>query len=259
MTHEPDAISRPVPSHGGPMSAHLGLVMHTTTNHFDPYGFFHDPVHQASSTWWVSDAGLLEEFVAPDLRAWAQGAGNSTYNSVEFSGNVDEPLTPAQIETAAHLYAWGHGEYRWPFQLSNAVGVSGFGWHGMGAKVGWGHPFCPGEIRKAQRPAILARAAELVTHHAPAPVPAPPVAVVHPAPDRLLGLTTPLMHGLDVKNVQHALNVYGNSIDESGVYDRTTADALQEFKNDKGITEAGCGPLTWAALRAVVHPRPIAA
>lgn len=80
-----------------------------------------------------------------------------------------------------------------------------------------------------------------------------PVPAVKPAGDRWLRFTNPRLSGQDVRNVQHALNVYGNSIAESGIYDMDTAQAIGYFQADKGITERGVGPRTWAALRAVVH------
>lgn len=73
-------------------------------------------------------------------------------------------------------------------------------------------------------------------------------------PDRLLGLQTPLMSGSDVAGVQHALVVAGNpGLQVTGVYDRQTADLIAVFQQHRGINERGVGPLTWAALRQVVH------
>lgn len=249
MTTDPHATQKPVPSHGGAMSAHLGLILHVTTNHFDPWGFFDSTAHQASSTFWISDDGLLEEYVDADLRAWAQAGGNSTYNSVETSGTPDQPLTPSQVETLAHLYAWGHVTYGWPLTLAEKPGEKGFGWHGMGGDAWGGHPYCPGEKRKAQRGEVLARTKEILALN---PTPRKPVVAVTHA-DRVLGLHTPLMQGQDVKNVQHALNAAGEILTESGLYDQATADAAQDFKNEHGIKEAGVGPITLAALRAIVH------
>ena len=39
-------------------------------------------------------------------------------------------------------------------RISNDPGTDGFGWHGMGAPA-WGHPECPGNVRKAQRQKII--------------------------------------------------------------------------------------------------------
>ena len=71
--------------------------------------------------------------------------------------------------------------------------------------------------------------------------------------DRWLGLTNPPLTGQDVKNVQHALNVAGNTLKEDGVYKSEDSKVVQLFKDNRGITEAGVHKETWAALREVVH------
>lgn len=150
----PAATWRPVGNHSGPMSAHLGLVLHVQVGNGSVYGEFTNPASQASYTWWVSKDGTLEQYVDADETAWAQAAGNGTYNSVGTEGYVEEALTDAQCQTIAGIYRWGHDRYGWPYTLAEAPGQPGFGWHGMGAPA-WGHAACPGDIRKAQRPHIL--------------------------------------------------------------------------------------------------------
>ena len=158
MPHYPGSTSRPVSSHGGPASSHMGLVVHITTNDYDPYGFFSNPANQASSNYWVAADGAVSEYVNPDLSAWAQANGNGSFVSVEVSGKVGTPMTDAQVTAVAALYAWGHATYGWPLQLTNSPGTSGLGWHGMGG-AGWGgHSSCPGPVRVAQLPLVLARA-----------------------------------------------------------------------------------------------------
>lgn len=182
----PAAEWKPVPSHSGNMTEDLGLILHVTTNHSDPYGFFRSPDNQASSTFWCRAAdGHLEQYVEVGIKAWAQAAGNATYNSVETDGTPAEPLTAAQIEALAHLYAWGHVHRGWKLQLAEKPGEAGFGWHGMGGSAWGGHYGCPGDIRKAQRQDILDRAKELLdAGHVPPPAqPAQshPVLASHPA------------------------------------------------------------------------------
>ena len=158
MPHYPGSTSRPVPSHGGPASSHMGLVVHITTNDYDPYGFFSNPANQASSNYWVAADGAVSEYVNPDLSAWAQANGNGSFVSVETSGKVGTPMTDAQVTAVAALYAWGHATYGWPLQLTNDPGTSGLGWHGMGGSGWGGHSSCPGDARRAQLPLVLARA-----------------------------------------------------------------------------------------------------
>jgi len=137
------------------MVAHRGLVLHVQVGDGSCYGEFSVPANQASSTWWVSKAGLLEQYVDSDDAAWTEAAGNFTWDSVETEGTPDEPLTTEQIATLAKLYAWGMEQYGWPAVLAETPDQLGFGWHGMGG-VAWGnHPDCPGDLRRPQRQDIL--------------------------------------------------------------------------------------------------------
>jgi hypothetical protein len=155
----PGAAWRPVDNHSGPMSAHLGLILHVQVGNGSVYGEFTNPASQASYTWWVAKDGTLEQYVDGGDTAWAQAAGNGTYNSVGTEGFPEEALTDAQMSAIAGLYRWGHDRYGWPYTLADSPGQPGFGWHGMGdsnGHSGWGgHPSCPGDKRKAQRQHIL--------------------------------------------------------------------------------------------------------
>jgi hypothetical protein len=173
MAVMPGAKWEPVPSHSGLMNAHLGLCLHVQVGDGDCYGEFSNPANQASSTWWVAKDGTLVQYVDADLMAWTQAAGNGTWNGVETEGYPNEPLTQAQILTLGRLYAWGHQLYSWPLVTSESPSIPGFIWHGAGG-VSWGnHPSCPGDIRKAQRDAVLYIA--FLTLNPPAPAPPAPV------------------------------------------------------------------------------------
>ena len=155
MTWVPFAKAEPVPSHSGPMSAHQGLVLHVQVGNGDCYGEFANPANQASSTWWVSKAGELVQYVDSDVMAWTEAAGNGTWDSVETEGETTEPLTNAQVLTLARLYVWGHQAYGWPLKNAETPMDTGFGWHGMGGLAWGGHYGCPGDLRKAQRTGVL--------------------------------------------------------------------------------------------------------
>jgi len=158
----PFANWRPVPSHSGLMVAHQGLVLHVQVGDNSCYGEFSVPANQASSTWWVSKTGVLEQYVDSDNAAWTEAAGNFTWDSVETEGFPTDPLTDAQIATLARLYAWGVETYRWPFLLAETPSETGFGWHGMGGAAWGGHFGCPGDLRKSQRAQILVAAEQLL-------------------------------------------------------------------------------------------------
>ena len=163
----PGAIWRPVPSNSGPMSAHLGLVLHVQVGNGSCYGEFSNPANQASSTWWIAKDGTFEQYVDSDNAAWTEAAGNFTWDSVETEGVPSDPLTPQQVLTLARIYAWGARQYGWPLQLSEDPGTRGLGWHGMGGAAWGGHTGCPGDLRKAQRAQALYLAA-LALHPQPA-------------------------------------------------------------------------------------------
>lgn len=156
MTVCPFAAWKPVGNHGGAMSSHLGLVLHVQEGNGGLSGWFNNPSSGASSTWWVSKGGALEQYVDANSTAWAQGNGNSSYNSVETEGYHTEALTPAQESMLAQLYAWGAATYGWANATAEAPGQRGFGWHGMGGQAWGGHTGCPGDPRKNRRAAILA-------------------------------------------------------------------------------------------------------
>jgi hypothetical protein len=169
MTLMPGAVWRPVLNHSGAMNAHLGPVMHSQEGYNSPFEWFNNPSSQDSSTLWFAKDGSIEQYVDYDLMAWTQAAGNGTFNGWEFEGYTTEPLTDAQILSAARAYVFGHRTYGWPLKLAETPVDIGFGWHGMGGIAWGGHLDCPGEIRKAQRGAILSSASQIITPPHPLP------------------------------------------------------------------------------------------
>lgn len=140
------------------MTGSIGLILHVATGgNQSLYGWFTNPECEASSHWWAGyDAGQREQYLDPDTQAsWAQGDGNARYHSVETAGEPERPLTEKQCQSIAAIYRWGHDRYGWPYRLAENPGEPGFGWHGMGGLAWGGHPYCPGGLRKAQRPHIL--------------------------------------------------------------------------------------------------------
>jgi hypothetical protein len=141
---------------------HRGLVLHVQDGNNSPYGWFNNPASQSSSDFWVGKDGTIEQYVDTGVDyAWAQAAGNPYYASVETEGHPDEPLTPAQVEGVAKIYAWGHQVFAWPLVVVDSTSAHGLTWHGVGGTTWGGHTGCPGDLRKAQRGAIIARATSI--------------------------------------------------------------------------------------------------
>lgn len=256
MTLYPAATWRPVQNFTNErMSEHLGLVLHVAVGDGSPYGWMLNPASQVSSTFWVGKLGEVEQYVDADLIAWAQAAGNGTYNSVETEGFPNEVLTDAQVDALAALYRWGHDTYGWPFVDADVVGQAGFAWHGMGG-VPWGnHPDCPGDIRKGQRVLILQKASggtiEPIPPVTPTPTPEPnpkpePAPVAPPYSGRLIMLANPMMNGTDVRIWQQQMQNRGWTITVDAVYGPKSEGVCKEFQQQKGLTVDGIvGPITW--------------
>jgi hypothetical protein len=178
-------------SHGGPVTAHDGLAEHVSTNWADPGPFFARPVNGASSHFWIRKDGELVEYLPLEVASWAQAAGNYSYVSVETDGTPDVALSAEQVATFARLYAWveAHPAFGgFGYQLAESPGQKGLGWHGMGGAAWGGHTGCPGDLRKAQRPAILAAAAQGHAAPAPAPTPAPTTSATDPLTEVVMSI-----------------------------------------------------------------------
>ena len=164
MARMPGALWRPVVNvHRDGVKERRGLALHVQDDTGNPFGWFNNPASQASSDFWVRRDGHIEQYCDTGVDyAWAQAGGNPYYASVETEGHPDTPLTAAQLESVAHIYAWGFAEFGWPLAVVDSTIAHGLTWHGVGGAAWGGHTGCPGEIRKAQRPAIIARSREIL-------------------------------------------------------------------------------------------------
>lgn len=183
----------PSVNHGGPMVEQRGLVIHIAEGYYEgTIGYEnHANKDNASSHFVCGDGakgqghdGDLAQLLDTDMTAFTQRAGNGHWLSVECAGFTPHPLTPAQCESVARLLARAHKVYGVPLQLANGASGRGLGYHSMGGAA-WGHLDCPGPAIIAQRPAILARAIEIV--NGPGPTPPPPQEVDMPIVVRIAG------------------------------------------------------------------------
>lgn len=153
----------PTPSQGPAMRRYRGLVLHIAEGSYaGTVSWQRNPSAKVSSHFIVSTDGTIGQMVDTATAAWTQAAGNGEWISVECAGWSGDPLTDAQVEAVAHIYARGVREHGWPLASTDSPAGAGLGWHGMGGVAWGGHPNCPGQPVLAQRPAILARAREIL-------------------------------------------------------------------------------------------------
>jgi hypothetical protein len=158
------------------VAAHLGLVVHVQVGDNSTFGQDNDARSEVSNTFWCGRDGTLEQMVDTDLMAWTEEAGNGFYSSVETEGFPTEPLTIQQVTTLAGLYAWGHRVHGWPLRTCDhgEAGLTTHAHYPSGdPDPSWGGHPCPGPLRSAQLPRIVAAAARLVDAAGRLPIPSP--------------------------------------------------------------------------------------
>lgn len=155
----------PTPNQGGPMVEVRGLVLHIAQGGYEgTVAWCRNPGAEVSAHFIAGRAGQRAQMVDTDVTAWTQRVGNGHWLSVECEGFTPDALTDAQLEFCAQLLARGHRVYGYPLQLATSPAGRGLGHHSMGAENGvdWGHSACPGPAITAQKPAILARAVQII-------------------------------------------------------------------------------------------------
>jgi hypothetical protein len=153
-------------SPGGVTRPPQGMVVHTavspnTTQALDGVvRYENEPSSQVSSYFVVGIDGTIDQCVDLDDKAWTQAAGNRAWVGVENIGDgTKEPLTDAQLDANARIFAWLHETYGVPLQRTeDPLNGHGLGWHGMGGAAWGGHNICPGAYVHAQLDEIVARA-----------------------------------------------------------------------------------------------------
>lgn len=152
----------------------MGVVMHTEDGYEQgTIDTFNNPASQASAFFSIGADGLVHQYgpVGQNWMAWAQADGNPMWYSIEDSDGTHPsvPLTEAQITSFAQILECLSAFAGFPLQVTDSVSVKGLGVHSMGG-VAWGnHPACPGPVRAAQRPAIVALAKEIRAGTEPKP------------------------------------------------------------------------------------------
>jgi hypothetical protein len=171
----------PTQNHSGPMLEQRGQVVHIAEGGYEgTISWCKNPASGVSCHFVVAADGRIAQVADTDVTVWTQIAGNGHWISVENEGFTPHPLTPAQVEANAQILAKAHRVYGVPLQLAFDPNGRGLGHHSMGTDghdnptdtwIGptWGHTDCPGPAIYNQKPAIVARAVEIVGGHAPTP------------------------------------------------------------------------------------------
>ena len=146
--------------------AMMGVLMHTMVGDLPgTVNWFNNPQAQASAHFGIAESGEIWQFgpIGKGWIAWHAAAANHTWYGIEHAdgGQPASPLTPAQITASARLVECLSAFAGFPLQVSDSPSVKGYGWHGMGGEAWGGHFDCPGNVRKAQRPQIIALAAAI--------------------------------------------------------------------------------------------------
>jgi hypothetical protein len=118
---------------------------------------FRNPHVQASAHFGVSRGGAVWQWVDTDDQAWHAFAANNCSIGVEHAGFPWEPLTPAQIQASAKLYAWINQKYPavhlW---MNKRLEGSGLAYHEKYPEWNLDQHSCPGHLIEGQLDEILA-------------------------------------------------------------------------------------------------------
>jgi hypothetical protein len=141
-----------------------GMVQHTEDGfEAGTLATFMNPGSEVSAFFSVGEDGTARQYlpVGRGYVAWAQKAGNPNWYSCECEDkrHPGTPMTDIQVTTVAQIYSALAERDGFGYAITDDTEHGrGLITHGDG-KAAWGnHPDCPGKIRKAQRPEILARA-----------------------------------------------------------------------------------------------------
>jgi N-acetylmuramoyl-L-alanine amidase-like protein len=142
-----------------------GVVQHTEDGfEAGTFATFMDPGSQVSAFFSIGEDGTGSHQYLPvgrGLVAWAQADGNPDWYSIECEDKLSPgtPMTDVQLTVFAQIYSALAERDGFGYAVTDdPSGGRGLITHGDGGNAWGGHPDCPGPVRRAQRPEILARA-----------------------------------------------------------------------------------------------------
>lgn len=171
-----DPMPTPNGTPGGFGTAYGGVIHTEVGYEHSVIDEFNNPAAQASAYFSIAVTGAIRQYgtLGHDWMAWTQCAGNPHYRGVEHEdqGNPANPMTDAQLTASAQVFEAMSAFDGWPLAATdNPDGGRGIIFHVDGGAA-WGAHDCPGKIRMAQRPEIIARALAIRAG-------APPAVVAH--------------------------------------------------------------------------------
>ncbi len=253
----------PFPTQNGSWGsgAMMGVIMHTQVgNNPGTVQWFNNPAAQASAHFCIAQDGAIVQMgpIGKGWISWAQAAGNLAWYSIEHAdnGTPDNPLTQAQIVASAQLVECLSAFAGFPLQISDSPSVKGYGWHGMGGEAFGGHFDCPGDVRKAQRPQVIALAMAI---RQGTPAQNWTETMIANLPALIQGSADKAGSVQMVHRLQALVKVIGDinkipaasAVAATGTFDRTTWLGVLALQRFFGLAQDGqVGPATWGALVA---------
>jgi N-acetylmuramoyl-L-alanine amidase len=152
------------PNHGTGFGTGRGVVIHTEAGfEAGTVATFMNPANQVSAFFSIAQDGSCHQYVpvGKGLTAWSQAGGNEAWRGIEDEDGTHPsvPLTPAQITTFAQILEACSAFDGFPLQVTDdPVNGHGLILHSDGGQNWGGHLQCPGPVRAAQRPQIVALA-----------------------------------------------------------------------------------------------------
>lgn len=151
------------PNHAMGFGNGQGVVFHTESGfEAGTVDTFMNPANQVSAFFSVGQSGAATQYlpVGKGYVAWSQKAGNETFRGIEDEDRTHPsiPLTAAQLTTFAQIFEACSAFDGFPLQITDSPSGQGLILHSDGGEAWGGHLQCPGPVRAAQRPKIVALA-----------------------------------------------------------------------------------------------------
>ena len=238
-----------------------GVVIHTEQgSEQGTISWFNNPAAQASAWFAVGLDGAIWQFapVGSGWCSWAQADGNETWYSIEDADNGDPsvPFSPAQVQSIAMLIEVLSRHDGFPLAVaSDPFTERGVTLHSEGGQAFGGHLQCPGSVRGAQRPQIIALAMAIRAD----PVPAWQEAIMNALPTLQQGAADKPGSVYFVRRMQALVKAVGEikglnlaaGQALTGTFDAATKAAVQQVQGSFKLTADGTvGPMTWGVLVA---------